>query len=300
MTLKAYHLMAAAALLMSACTGSDTGYDASGVFEATEVIVSAKTAGEISTFLAEEGQTVKGGQELGCIDTMQLHWQRLQLLSNLSATESKHLDEARQVASIRQQISNLQRERQRFAELVKENAANQKQVDDIDYQISVLNRQLAATSEQIGSNNSSLKGQKGSIRAQMGLIDQRMEDSRIVSPVSGTVLTKYAEQGEFAAPGKALFKVADTGSMELRAYVTADQLTQLRIGQEVKVFADKGTDGRKEYKGQICWISDKAEFTPKTIQTRDERANLVYALKIRVKNDGYIKMGMYGDVVFHK
>ena len=162
----------------------------------------------------------------------------------------------------------------------------------------VLQRQLAATSEQIGSNNSSLTGQKGSIAAQIAQLEDQMRNSIITSPIQGTILTKYMEQGEFAAPGKPLFKVGNIQDMKLRAYITADQLTGLKIGQKVKVYADQGKADRKEYQGTVTWISSKAEFTPKTIQTRDERANLVYAVKIAVKNDGLIKEGMYGDVRF--
>lgn len=277
-----FYITAVAAMLCTACSNNDVQYDASGVFETTEVIVSAKGTGELVSFHAEEGQDVSMGQELGSIDTLQLYLKKKQLLSNISATESKRLNESRQVASIQQQISNLQRERKRFKELVKENAANQKQVDDIDYQIMVLQRQLAATSEQIGSNNSSLTGQKGSIAAQIAQLEDQMHNSIITSPIQGTILTKYMEQGEFAAPGKPLFKVGNIHDMELRAYITADQ----------------GKADRKEYQGTVTWISSKAEFTPKTIQTRDERANLVYAVKIAVKNDGLIKEGMYGDVRF--
>lgn len=283
-------------MLCTACSNNDAQYDASGVFETTEVIVSAKGTGELISFHVDEGQNVGMGQELGSIDTLQLYLKKKQLLSNISATESKRLNESRQVASIQQQISNLQRERKRFKELVKENAANQKQVDDIDYQIMVLQRQLAATSEQIGSNNSSLTGQKGSIAAQIAQLEDQMRNSIITSPIQGTILTKYMEQGEFAAPGKPLFKVGNIQDMKLRAYITADQLTGLKIGQKVKVYADQGKADRKEYQGTVTWISSKAEFTPKTIQTRDERANLVYAVKIAVKNDGLIKEGMYGDV----
>ena len=291
-------MIAAATLVCTACSNNDAEYDASGVFETTEVIVSAKGTGELIAFHAEEGQTVSMGQEIGCIDTLQLYLKKKQLLSSISATESKRLNESRQVASIQQQISNLQKERKRFAELVKENAANQKQVDDIDYQIMVLQRQLSATSEQIGSNNSSLTGQKGSIIAQISQLDDQIRNSVISSPIQGTILTKYMEQGEFAAPGKPLFKVANINDMKLRAYITADQLTSLKLGQKVKVYADQDKASRKEYSGTVTWISSKAEFTPKTIQTRDERANLVYAIKIAVKNDGLIKEGMYGDIKF--
>lgn len=284
--------------LCTACTSKDEAYDASGVFETTEVIVSAKATGELLSFDVEEGQNVKEGDRLGLIDTLQLSLKKQQLLSNISSTESHRLNETQQVASLQQQISNLQKERARFSALVKDNAANQKQVDDIDYQIRVLQRQLTATAEQIGSNNKSLTGQKGSLVAQIAQISDQIHNSVISSPIEGTILSKYMERGEYATPGKPLFKVADITNMKLRAYITADQLTHIKIGQHVKVFADQGQKGRKEYKGTITWISDKAEFTPKTIQTRDERANLVYAIKIALKNDGLIKEGMYGDVQF--
>lgn len=287
---------ALALMVLTACSGGDSEYDASGVFETTEVIVSAKGTGELMTFSAEEGLQVGLGQVLGCIDTTQLHLKKQQLLSTISATESRRLNETRQLASLRQQISNLQQERRRFALLVSENAANQKQVDDIDQQLRVLQSQLSATSEQIGSNNSSLTGQTGSIAAQIAQLDDQTRNAVITSPIQGVVLAKYMEQGEYAVPGKALFKVGDLVHMRLRAYVTADQLTSLKIGQHVKVYADQGVKGRKEYAGTVTWISDKAEFTPKTIQTRDERANLVYAVKVSVKNDGLIKDGMYGDL----
>lgn len=290
--------MTAAAVTLCACNNNDTAYDASGVFETTEVIVSAKGTGEILSFNVEEGQNVNKGEELGRIDTQQLLLKKNQLSSSISATDSRRLDEGRQVASLKQQIANLRRERKRFAELLKADAATEKQVDDIDYQIEVLQRQLAATQEQISSNNSSLANQSTSIEAQLAQLDDQIDNSLIVSPIKGVVLTKYAEQGEYASPGRALFKVADVKRMKLRAYITAGQLTSLKIGQKVKVYADQGDSGRKEYEGTVTWISDKAEFTPKTIQTRDERANLVYAVKIDVSNDGLIKRGMYGDVKF--
>lgn len=295
-----FHTLAATILFCTSCSNNDIKYDASGVFETTEVIVSAKGTGELISFNAEEGQEVNTNFELGVIDTIQLHLKKQQLLSSISATESKMLNENRQVASIKQQINNLKKEKNRFSDLVKQNAANQKQLDDIDYQIMVLERQLSATSEQIGSNNNSLSGQKGSIIAQISQIEDQINNSIITTPIHGTILTKYAEQGEFVSPGKPLFKVADIQAMKLRAYVTADQLTNIKIGQQVKVYADQGKADRVEYTGKITWISDKAEFTPKTIQTRDERANLVYAVKISVRNDGMIKQGMYGDVIFTK
>ena len=287
-------------LVLGACTSQEEQYDASGIFETTEVIVSAKGTGELQSFQVEEGQAVRQGEVLGWIDTLQLSLKDRQLAASLLATESKRLDEKRQVAHLRQQIENLQREKERFTTLLNAKATTAKQVDDIDYQIKVLQNQLVATQEQINSSNSSLSRQSESIQAQRAQLEDQIRNAMISSPITGTVLTKYAEQGEFAVPGKALFKVADVSQMKLRAYITADQLTQLQIGQAVAVYADRGITDRKRYAGRVVWIADKAEFTPKTIQTRNERANLVYAVKIAVENYGFIKRGMYGEVRFEE
>lgn len=290
--------LCAAIAVLTACSSGEKDYDASGVFETTEVIVSAKATGEIISLNVEEGQDVKRNEMLGLIDTLQLSLHDQQLAANQSAADSKRLDANRQVASIRQQIINLQKEKKRFSDLLAANAATQKQVDDISYQTEVLQRQLSATQEQIGSNNQSAGNQSMGIKAQRAQTEDQIRKAHITSPITGTVLTKYAEQGEYATPGRALFKVGDISRMRLRAYITAPQLTTLKVGQKVKVFADMGETESKAYEGTVEWISDKAEFTPKTIQTRDERANLVYAIKVAVKNDGMIKRGMYGDVKF--
>ena len=300
MRIHQYICSVAIGLMLGACTSQEEQYDASGIFETTEVIVSAKGTGELQSFQVEEGQAVRQGEVLGWIDTLQLSLKDRQLAASLLATESKRLDEKRQVAHLRQQIENLQREKERFTALLNAKATTAKQVDDIDYQIKVLQNQLVATQEQINSSNSSLSRQSESIQAQRAQMEDQIRNAMISSPITGTVLTKYAEQGEFAVPGKALFKVADVSQMKLRAYITADQLTQLQIGQAVAVYADRGITDRKRYVGRVVWIADKAEFTPKTIQTRNERANLVYAVKIAVENDGFIKRGMYGEVRFEE
>ena len=300
MRIHQYICSVAIGLVLGACTSQEEQYDASGIFETTEVIVSAKGTGELQSFQVEEGQAVRQGEVLGWIDTLQLSLKDRQLAASLLATESKRLDEKRQVAHLRQQIENLQREKERFTALLNAKATTAKQVDDIDYQIKVLQNQLVATQEQINSSNSSLSRQSESIQAQRAQMEDQIRNAMISSPITGTILTKYAEQGEFAVPGKALFKVADVSRMKLRAYITADQLTQLQIGQAVAVYADRGTTDRKRYVGRVVWIADKAEFTPKTIQTRNERANLVYAVKIAVENDGFIKRGMYGEVRFEE
>jgi len=308
---KLFYLLIGAAVFVG-CSSKDNDYDASGVFETTEVIVSAKGQGEIMSLNVEEGQNVKAGDQLGYIDMTQLDLKKQQLAAskaqvqaNRSAIDSHILDLSKQVASIKQQIANQQRELHRYQGLLKDGAATQKQVDDIKYQISVLQKQLAATQEQIDSSNRSfreqgagLEAQSTGVDAQSAQVDDQINNSKIISPVSGVVLSKYAEQGEYAVPGRALFKVSNITDMKLRAYITADQLTTVRLGQKVTVYADQDKKNRKAYKGVVTWISDKAEFTPKTIQTRDERANLVYAVKISVKNDGLIKRGMYGDVKF--
>ena len=286
------------ALAASSCGGGDDGYDASGVFEATEVVVSAMGAGEILWLDAAEGTTLEAGQAVGQIDTTQLHLKKLELEATIRATGSRSLDVARQVASLRQELATQQRERKRFATLVAERAANAKQLDDIDARIATLERQVDARRETLEKGNRGAEAQVEALVAQLAQVEDRIGRCSIVSPVGGTVLAKYAERGELATEGRSLFMVGDLENVHLRVYVSAPQLTSLKVGQRVKVYADEGEDSRREYAGWVEWISDKAEFTPKTIQTRDERSNLVYAVKVAVKNDGYIKRGMYGDVRF--
>lgn len=288
--------MSGAALILAACGNGSDQYDASGVFEATEVVVSAKSAGEIMQFDIQEGQDVTAGCQVGYIDTVQLHLRKEQLSASLKAVQSRHYNVDRQIAALRQQIETQKREQKRFEELVASNVANQKQLDDITAQVDMLEKQLAAQQETLSNNNSGISGESLSLKAQIAQIEDQIRKCVIASPIDGTVLAKYAEPGELAGQGRSLFKVADIGNLFLRVYITADQITELKIGQPVKVYADQGKSDRREYPGTVSWISDKAEFTPKTIQTRNERANLVYAVKVAVKNDGYIKRGMYGEI----
>ncbi|WP_283686328.1 HlyD family efflux transporter periplasmic adaptor subunit [Dysgonomonas sp. Marseille-Q5470] len=283
-------------LLLTACGKGNGNYDASGVFETTEVIVSAEANGKIMRLNFIEGQQVEQGKALGYIDTVQLYLKKMQLLTNTSAIKSGRVDIPRQIAAIKQQIATQKNEQKRFGNLVKANAANQKQLDDINAQILVLERQLTAQTELLENSNKNISEQSSGLSVQVAQINDQIQKSIISSPINGTILSKYAEQGELATQGRALFKVADIEHMFLRAYITASQLTQVKIGQAVKVYADFGEKEMKEYSGTITWISDKSEFTPKTIQTRDERANLVYAVKVAVKNDGYLKYGMYGEL----
>jgi HlyD family secretion protein len=299
-------------LFMVSCSNQEKECDATGTFEATEVTVSAKSTGELKTFDITEGQLVESGVVVGQIDAYQLQMtaqqleaQKRQLAMSRNATDSRLLDLEKQLSSINQQISNTQRERQRFSELVRDGAVPRKQLDDINNQIKVLERQRDATRDQIRSNNASLSEQSKGISAQIDGIDaqrkqiaDQIANAEVKAPLSGTVLEKYVERGEFVATGKPLFKIADTQNMYLRAYVTSSQLKDIKVGQKVKVFADYGGGQKKEYDGTISWISSRSEFTPKTILTDDERADLVYAVKIAIKNDGYVKIGMYGEVKF--
>lgn len=284
------------AICLLSCGKGEGDYDASGVFETTEVTVSARGGGEIMRFDLEEGDHLEAGEVVGYIDTVQLHLKKEELLGNLLATDSRRYDVGRQIASLRQEIATQKREQQRYENLVRVEAANQKQLDDINSRLAVLEKQLAAQIETLENGNRSVGGQVLMLEAQIGQIEDQIVKSLIISPVKGTVLSKYAEQGELATQGRSLFKVGYLENMYLRAYITAPQLTSLKVGQPVKVYADEGEKGRREYEGTISWISDQAEFTPKTIQTRDERANLVYAVKVSVRNDGYIKRGMYGEI----
>lgn len=285
-------------LLAASCVEGNKAYDASGVFESTEVTVSAEGNGKILSLDIQEGDRLEAGQIVGCIDTVQLHLSEIQLEASRRAVGSGRLDISRQIAALESQIGKQRQELDRFTKLEKAGASNRKQVEDIQAQIETLERQLAAQEESLNSSNRNVSGQADALEAQIEQIRDRIRKCVITSPVAGTVLAKYSEAGEFAALGRALFKVADIDNIRLRAYITADQLTTLKLGQQVRVFADQGSYGRKEYAGTLIWISDKAEFTPKTIQTRDERANLVYAVKIAVENDGLIKLGMYGDIKF--
>jgi HlyD family secretion protein len=285
---------------LSSCGSKDTEVDASGIFESTEIIVSSETTGKIMQLDIFEGQDVKAGLPFGLIDTVQLQLRKVQLLSTIEASQSRSPDIETQLAGLKTQIDIAKREKNRFENLVKANAANSKQLDDINSQIQVLEKQLAAQKTILDSSNKGIGDEGKALNYQVEQIDDQIDRSHLSSPVDGTILIKYAEAGEIATPGKPLFKVADLRTMYLKAYITTDQLSKLKIGQDVKVISEYGENDIRTYKGKVNWISSKAEFTPKTVQTRDERANLVYAVKIMVKNDGYLKIGMYGGVKFEK
>ena len=286
--------------LFSACGNGAPKYDATGTFETTEVLVSAEASGRLLYFDIEEGMLLKAGEEVGVVDTVQLYLKKLQLEASLKSVEEQRPDILKQVAATKEQISAAQRERNRVANLLKVGAANQKQLDDAEDQLEVLRKQLVAQNSTLSNSHQSLTWQSSSVGIQVAQVEDQLRKCHITSPIIGTVLAKYAEAGELTAMGTPLFKVADTEQMYLRAYITSEQLSQVKLGQKVTVFSDYGTDEHKQYPGVVTWISDTSEFTPKTILTKNERANLVYAVKIAVHNDGLLKIGMYGGVEFNK
>lgn len=284
--------------LFSACGNGAPKYDATGTFETTEVLVSAEASGRLLYFDIEEGMLLKAGEEVGVVDTVQLYLKKLQLEASLKSVEEQRPDILKQVAATKEQISAAQRERNRVANLLKVGAANQKQLDDAEDQLEVLRKQLVAQNSTLSNSHQSLTWQSSSVGIQVAQVEDQLKKCHITSPITGTVLAKYAEAGELTAMGTPLFKVADTEQMYLRAYITSEQLSQVKLGQKVTVFSDYGTDEHKQYPGVVTWISDTSEFTPKTILTKNERANLVYAVKIAVHNDGLLKIGMYGGAEF--
>ena len=288
-------IYAAAAIAFAAC-GDKNEFDASGTFEATEITVSAESTGRILRFDVEEGMPVKTGAEVGVIDSLQLHLQREQLKAQQAALLKSRPDVQKQASSLREQIAKQKTELQRVNNMLRDGAATQKQADDINAQIRILESQLSATLSTLGNSTATINENAAALDAQIAILDDRIAKCRIASSVSGTVLVKYAEAGETAAAGKPLFKVADLDNIYLRAYFTSDQLSRLKLGNKVKVTADFGGGERFDYEGRIAWIASESEFTPKTIQTKDSRANLVYAVKIAVKNDGRLKIGLYGEV----
>lgn len=285
-------------LLLFSCGDGSEAYDATGSFEATEIIVSSQANGRILALDVEEGDQLRAGQAVGQIDSLQLYLQKMGLLSNAEGVRAQQPDIRKQTAAIREQISTQERERERVKSLLAANVANKKQLDDIESQIEVLRRQLSASTSTLEKNSRNISAQSSTLEIQVAQLNDQLEKTQIISPISGTVLNRYAEAGELATMGTPLFKIADTNTLFLRAYVTNDQLAQIKLNDPVAVRVDDGQGGMRSYDGKISWISDKSEFTPKTIQTKNERANLVYALKIAVPNDGFLKIGMYGEVKF--
>ena len=285
-------------LLLVACGQSEKEFDATGTFEATEVIVSAEQSGTLLKFALEEGDNIEADSEVGLVDTTQI-WLKLQQAEATKAVyQSQKPDMEKQIAATRQQLEKAKTEQRRYQELVSDGAAPSKMLDDATNQVKVLQRQLEAQMSSLSTSTKALNQQMAATDVQMSQLKDQLQKCHIAAPLTGTVLEKYMEQGEFAAIGKPLFKMADTEQMFIRVYVTSAQLKDIKVGQKAKVFADYGDGQKKEYEGTVSWISSRSEFTPKTILTDDERADLVYALKVAFKNDGNVKIGMYGEVKF--
>lgn len=285
-------------LIVTGCKSSSNEFDATGNFEADEVIISAEATGKILRLDVEEGTELGANAVVGLIDTTQLHFKKKQLEYSIRAVIAKSPNTSVQLAAIKEQMETAQREKKRVENLLKDDAATQKQLDDINAQLQLLQRQYDASQSSLTITTQSIQSETLPLKAQLDQVHDQLNKSVITNPFKGTVLTKYALKDEMATQGKALYKVADLSSLILRAYISGSQLSQIKLGQQVTVLVDAPEGEYKNYTGEIMWISDKAEFTPKTIQTKDERANLVYAIKIRVKNDGYLKLGMYGEVKF--
>ncbi len=285
-------------VLLTGCMTNDQDYDASGTFEAVETIVSAEATGVLKSFEIEEGQQLQQGQVVGYIDSTQLYLKKRQMEAQVNAVLSRRPDVAAQIASLKEQLRHAEREQQRIANLAKSDAATQKQLDDANAQVVIIRSQLEAQESALFITTKSINEESAPLSIQIAQLEDQLMRCKIRNPVTGTVLTKFTEENEMALTGKALYKIADLSQLTLRAYITGDQLPLIKLNQPVTVLVDSADGKQKEYKGTTQWISDKAEFTPRTIQTRDERANLVYAIKIGVKNDGYLKIGMYGEVKF--
>ena len=291
-------LLASMALMMTACGGNEKDYDATGTFEATEITVFAEQSGALLSLDVNEGDKIESVRQVGLIDTTQI-WLKIQQMDATKAVyQSQKPDMERQIAATRQQLAKARQDEQRYRELVADGAAPSKMLDDATNLVKVLQKQLDAQISSLTTSTQALDKQTAAAEVQKAQLQDMLRQCHIITPTKGTVLEKYVERGEFVSVGKPLFKIADIESMHLRAYVSSAQLQNIKIGQQVKVFADYGDGKRKEYAGTISWISSRSEFTPKTILTDDERADLVYAIKVAIKNDGFVKIGMYGEVKF--
>ena len=280
-------------ILLTSCNSEDRSNQATGVFEAVEVIVSAEATGKLLSFDIHEGQQLKTETVVGQIDTVQLSLKKLQLRANQLSLQASKPDVPSQIGAIEREIEKLEFEKKRTQKLLEGDVATQKQLDDIQSQLDVLKARLKAQKKSLGSSVNAIDAQYNAMEVQIDQLNDQISRCEIHSPIEGAVLVKYTEPGEFVNTGKPLFKVANMDRMILKAYVTAEQLKNISLNQKVEVISEFGASESKQYEGVISWISDKSEFTPKTIQTQDERANLVYAVKVGVENDGFIKIGMY-------
>jgi len=296
--IKTIAVVASISTMLTACNDNKVSFDASGSFEAEETIISSEATGTIKRFEIEEGETLESGENIGYIDSLQLYLKKKQLEAQVIAILGKKPNIPVQLSALQTQLQTAEKERTRLANLVKGDAATPKQLDDINAQIEVLKKQIGAQQSTLSISSEGLGKDVVPLQVQIEQLNDQLAKCIIINPTNGTVLAKYAETNEMTAVGKPLYKIADLSNMILRAYITGNQLPQVKLNQQVKVLTDDGKGGYKETTGTIVWINDKAEFTPKTIQTKDERVNMVYAIKVKVKNDGTYKVGMYGEIKF--
>lgn len=285
-------------IFATACNSNKNSFEASGSFEAEETIISAQATGNINEFKIEEGQALKAGEAVGYIDTVQLYLKKKQVEAQVNALLKKKPNIGLQLAAFQSQLATAEKEKVRITNLVKGSAATQKQLDDINANIEVIKKQIDAQKSSLDITSEGISSDAHPLMVQVEQINDQLTKAKIINPINGTVLAKYAVQNEMAVSGKALYKIADLSTLILRAYISGNQLPQVKLNQNVKVYTDDGKGGFKKAEGKIIWINDKAEFTPKTIQTKDERANMVYAIKVKVENDGTYKIGMYGELKF--
>lgn len=296
--MKKASLLLLASISLLSCNNEKNKFDASGTFEAIETIISADANGTINAFNIEEGQLLETNQMIGYIDSTQLYLKKVQLEKQIAALLSKKPNVAVQLASLNIELSKANKEKNRISNLLKEGAATSKQLDDINADIAVLKKQIEAQKSTLSITSDGISKDANPIYTQVKQLEDQLQKCKIINKTKGTVLSKYAEINEITSQGKPLYKIADLSAIILRAYITGNQLPNIKLNQNVVVNTDDGKGGFKTTQGTITWISDKAEFTPKTIQTKDERANLVYAIKVKVKNDGSYKIGMYGEIKF--
>ena len=292
--MKKIQLFALALLIVTACKNKGSQSDAYGNFEAIETIVSSESAGKLLTMEVKQGSTVQAGDLIAQIDTVELNLRKQQTISQLAASETKKQTISAQINVLKEQKKNVQTTQQRIGKMFADQAATQQQLDDINGQANVIDKQISATNtqfQQIGS-------EMDVINRQLDLIDEQLRKCRINSPISGTVLETYLETGELATPGKPILKMADLTNLELKVYVSGAQLSSVKLGNEATILIDSGKDEMQSASGKITWISSESEFTPKIIQTKEERVKLMYAVKVIVPNDGTLKIGMPGEVVF--
>jgi HlyD family secretion protein len=289
-------LIANVIIILFACNSNESSFDATGTFEAEETIISAEATGRLLEFNIDEGQLLNNAEVIGYIDSIQLFLKKKQLEAQINAVLSRQPNVNVQLASLHEQLATAEKEKIRTTNLVKGDAATQKQLDDINANIEVLKKQIEAQRSNLLISKEGISSDASPLKVQVEQLNDQLRKCKIVNPLKGTVLAKYAEQNEMALQGKPLYKIADLSTMMLRAYITGDQLPVVKLNQKVKVLTDDGKGGFIEKAGEIIWINDKAEFTPKTIQTKAERANMVYAIKVKVPNDGRYKIGMYGEI----